>query len=315
MGAQGSQSGIGVIEEVTWGVTPTGDFQGMNFTGESLAFNISNESSNNIRPDRQTTDLVQTGADTGGGITTEAQSSNLDTVIEGFFWNAWQNDTPAVGTRRLTNGVLKKSYSIERSNNDISQYFLYTGMVGSAITWTVETGSPITIDLTFIGKNEALSTTGKTVTPPPLTPIFNAVTSVTKISIDGVALTECLVQKLSVTLDNKAEGKTGIGVLGYCNVDGKSIEVKGSISMYFNNETQYNKYLNSTAFAITLELTDLDGNVVELLLPRCKYDAATANVTGKDDDVMFEASFVAVMANVPAPNNYTIAIQETPTTT
>jgi len=236
--------------------------------------------------------------------------------MEGFFWNLKQADTAIsgalVGTNLLVNGVLKKSFSIQRSNNDIGQYFVYAGMTPNTIEWNIETGSPVTINLGFVGKDETLSQSQVTEDDPVVTPIINAVTSVTEIAIDGAPLTECLVQKLSIMLDNKAEGKSGIGVLGYCAVDGKSIEVTGSITMYFNDQTQYMKYINSGNFSIKITFSDTLGNIIVLFLPFCKYDEATANVTGKDDDVLFEASFVAIMNPIASPDNYTIALEETP---
>jgi len=195
---------------------------------------------------------------------------------------------------------------------DIGQYFVYAGMTPNTIEWNIETGSPVTINLGFVGKDETLSQSQVTEDDPVVTPIINAVTSVTEIAIDGAPLTECLVQKLSIMLDNKAEGKSGIGVLGYCAVDGKSIEVTGSITMYFNDQTQYMKYINSGNFSIKITFSDTLGNIIVLFLPFCKYDEATANVTGKDDDVLFEASFVAIMNPIASPDNYTIALEETP---
>ena len=316
MSGEGSQSSLSVIEEVTWGVTPGGDMQGVNFTSEDMSMKIDNQISDNIRADRQTADLVQTGASTEGGFETEAQFGNLKDLMEGFFWDNFQTDVgidgAQAGTNLLVNGVLKKSYTIQRSNNDISQYFIYKGMTPNTIEWNIETGSTVTVNLGFIGKDETLSQVHVTETPPVVTPIINAVTSITAIAIDGAPLTECLVQKVSVMLDNKAEGKTGIGVLGYCAVDGKSIEVTGSISMYFNDQAQYQKYIASGNFSLKITFQDTSGNEIVLFLPFCKYDEATANVTGKDDSVMFEATYVAIMNPVAAPDNYTIALEETP---
>ena len=316
MGAVGSQSDVAIIEETIWGTTPAGNMQGINFTAESMAMKINNKISNNIRNDRQTADLIQVDAATEGGLDTEMQFNNLNTVLEGFFWSTRQADTgisgAKVGSSLITNGVLKRSYSIQRSNNDIAQFFIYKGMTPNTIAWNIETGSPVTIPLGFIGKDETLSASKVTVDNPVVTPIINAVSSVTEIAIDGTPLTECLVEKLSVTLDNKAEGKKGVGVLGSCNVSGKFIEVKGSISMYFNNAIQYNKYINSGNFSVKITFVDGLGNEAILFLPFCKYEEATANITGKGDDVMFEASFIAIMNPVASPNNYTIALEETP---
>ena len=368
MGAQGSQSGIAIREEVVWGEVDAGQFTGTNFTSEDMAFAIENQVSNNVRPDRQTSDLVQVGASCEGGFETEMQSANIDDLLPGFLWDTDWHAPPSGesvvftietgsgvgglmtvadssvfslgqvveisgsvsndgiytvkalpdGTKvqfyaplvtetsvavtflghYLRNGVFKHSYSIERANNDVSQFFLYRGMVGSVLEMAIESGAPITAKLAFIGKDEQLAQTQWGTTDPTATsvkPILNAVSSVGEVSVDNVAMSSCLLQKVDFSLDNQVEGKTGVGVLGYCSAEGKSIALTGNISMYFNDETYYEKYLGSTAFGLSFTVEDTLGNTYVIQLPQCKFDAATANVSGKDDDVMVEGTFVAIM--------------------
>lgn len=301
MGAQGSQSGIAIRPESVWGVLDPGIFEGVNFTEEDMSFGIKNEISKNVRPDRQTADLVQVGAECSGGFNTEFQATNLDSMLPAFFWAAgWEADTPAVGSQTIKNGVTKSSFSIERANNDVSQFFLYTGMVPNTIEMTLEAGSPVICNVDFVGKEEQLNQvqwgTGNP-TPAPVTPIMSSVSSVGSIKIDSVPLESCLIQKASWKLDNKVEGKTGVAVLGNCNADGKSIELTGSLSLYFNDQTYYQKYLNSTAFSLEFTLIDSAGNTYVIELAKCKFDEATANVTGKDDDVMMECSIVGIVGD------------------
>ncbi len=366
MGAQGSQALLSFRGEVDWGKLDPGEFTGVNFTSEDMTLAIENQVSNNIRPDRQTADLVQVGAECSGGFETEFQADNIDGLLPGFLWDVdWlpgptsetgatitAEGTPGTGgtmtvadeaiylvgmTLRISapslnegihtikevavglvtfhdpmvdesadlvftgesiiNGVTKHSFSIERVNTDIQQYFLYLGMVPNTLTMTIESGSPITANLGFVGKNETLSQSesGASYTDAPLTPIMNAISSVGQVGIDGAPLAACLLQKIDFTLDNQATGKTGIGVLGFCDVDGKSISLTGSIAMYFNDQTYYEKYLNSESFSVQFDLEDPLGNAYSIQLPECKFDSATANVTGKDDDVMVEGTFVAIV--------------------
>jgi hypothetical protein len=381
MGAQGSQSGLAIREEAIWGVLDAGQFTGTNFVSEDMKFDIENKASNNIRPDRQTVDLVQVGAETNGGFETEMQATNLDLVLPGFLWaedwtfvNGSDNTgitagatasnldfTITASTKRLTfgssithaieagafislagftntgnngvflvsavdgqnitlvgttfvdetaqstatckggflkNGIYRHSYSIERSNNDIAQFFLYLGMVGNTMEVTLESGEPAMVNLQFVGKDEQLAQTqwGTTdPTAPPTSAIMNAVSSVGQILVDGTVVGACLLQKVGFTIDNQVEGKTGVGTLGFCDAAGKSLSLTGELALYFNDETHYTKYKNSTAFSLAIQLADTAGNVYGFMLPECKYDEATANVTGKDDDVLMEAKFVGIM--------------------
>ena len=74
---------LGYIAEVTFGTTPTTPtYQLVRYTGESLNFNITNTTSNEIRADRMTADTIQTSADVSGGVNIELSSGSYDTLLE-----------------------------------------------------------------------------------------------------------------------------------------------------------------------------------------------------------------------------------------
>lgn len=378
MGAEGSQAAISYIEEVAWGVTPAGQMTGMNFVSEDMAFALEKQASNNVRPDRQTTALVNVGAEVSGGPETEFQAENIDGLLPGFLWaqdwtappqtsdsvsfatevgagvggvmtfakdvsafrvghfftisGSGSNDgtflakavttntiqvyeplitegaaAVTIGGQTIINGVFKHSYSIERAQYDISQFFLYAGMTGNTLEMTVESGSPVMADLKFVGKNEQLQqTTWGTGSPTalPVTPIMSSVSSVGRVLLGGSVLSSCLLQKVSFTLDNQVDGKTGVGVLGNCDTKAKSLKLSGTITLYFNDKTYYEKYLNSDAFGLLIDLVDADGSVRSIFIPQSEFDTMTANVTGKDDDVLLEGTFISYIG----PGGYTIQI-------
>lgn len=78
------------VEESAWGTTPASALQEFRSTGDSLSYNIDNITSNEIRDDRQVTDLIQTGANPGGGVDWELSYENCDDLFEGALWQAWE---------------------------------------------------------------------------------------------------------------------------------------------------------------------------------------------------------------------------------
>jgi hypothetical protein len=84
---------ISYIQETSWGTTPaTSSPQELRWTGESLSFNISNETSKEVRTDCQISDLVQTGADASGGIEGEVSYGTYDDLIAGALRSTWSSD-------------------------------------------------------------------------------------------------------------------------------------------------------------------------------------------------------------------------------
>lgn len=383
MGAHGSQGSISIKEETVWGTPATGDFDYVNFVSEDLAFEIENEESATVRPDRQTSDVIPVGAACQGGLETEFQAKNLDALLPGFFWDTgWHflNDTDGTGITAgasgsnleiavsaagktftfgsavthaavigqhivttgfsnspnnglfkvtnvsgqvvtvdsdtlvdetaestanmkgdyIRNGVTRTSFTIERGHHDVSQFFLYSGKVPNTIEFIFESKSKVMVNLGFIGKDEVLKqvTSAGTPTAAPDAPVFNTSASVGTVNIDGSAVEACLVESLTLTMDNQAEGKPALGTLGFCNVVGRSIKMEGEIALYFNDATYYNKYKNSSSFSVDIPLTDSLGNYYILHLPACKYNKATANISGKDDDVLVDGTFLGIIGSI-----------------
>lgn len=77
-----NRTGIAIIEEVTEGITPAAAFSDLRFTGESLSLTLANTESKEISDSRQTTDLVQTGAECGGSINFELSGGTYDKFFE-----------------------------------------------------------------------------------------------------------------------------------------------------------------------------------------------------------------------------------------
>ena len=87
------------IAEDKWGVTPvftgpdktapTNKWQEMRFTGETLTLDRQTTTSNEIRKDRQVTDLVATNVETGGTVSGEFSYNTYDDFICAVMINQW----------------------------------------------------------------------------------------------------------------------------------------------------------------------------------------------------------------------------------
>jgi len=121
------------VEETfaNWGTTPACNPTQLRMTGESLGFNISNIVSNEIRSDRQTTDLVQTGAENSGGINGEMSYGAYDDFLEGTLMGTWSDSittTCATLTFIFTNSVLAGGAgTVPFTGLSVGQWFRLTG--------------------------------------------------------------------------------------------------------------------------------------------------------------------------------------------
>lgn len=89
--ADTAQSKLRYVVESTLGVTPASAMTDLRFTGESLAFDISNIRSEEIISGRQVSDLVQVGAQSGGDINFELSYSTYDDFLEAALFGTWSS--------------------------------------------------------------------------------------------------------------------------------------------------------------------------------------------------------------------------------
>lgn len=101
--ASSNRSAINVVEEVTLGVTPASPaMKALRFKGESLNYNLSNISSDEIRSDRNTANLIQVKADVAGDIDFELSYLTFEDLIEGALASDWSTLYTFTGTNVST---------------------------------------------------------------------------------------------------------------------------------------------------------------------------------------------------------------------
>lgn len=98
--ASTSRVQVALIQEVDFGVTPTaGNGKKLRVTSESLNFDISKDSSKELRDDRQTSSMQPVGAQASGSLSIELQYAEHDDLIAAALQGAWATyGTKGVGT-------------------------------------------------------------------------------------------------------------------------------------------------------------------------------------------------------------------------
>lgn len=88
-----------VVESVFGTIPVAGNPNNLRMTGESLTFGVTTGSSNEIRADRQKTDLIQLDAQGAGGVNFEMSYCEYDALLEAAFQGTWAvYGTKGVGT-------------------------------------------------------------------------------------------------------------------------------------------------------------------------------------------------------------------------
>lgn len=243
---------------------------------------------------------IQGSALQNDGIYTVATTNGAGvyTTVEAFAADETLPASSTVSGAYAANGVYRNSFTIERGHTDIAQYFLFLGMVVNEWTISFEAGEIVTSSFSFMGKNTILAQApyGGSYIPAPTTAIMSTGYNVSDVLIDGVPVPSCVLMGIELGINNNVRGKLGVGELSYCDVADGEFGLGGNVSMYFNDETMYERLLNNTAFGISFQLSDNAGNIYLIELPRVKLSADPINVSGKNTDIMDAAEYFAIVS-------------------
>jgi len=221
--------------------------------------------------------------------------------------NVWRAEPPFAADETLAAGATADTqyvknaseyhpFFIERGHVDVDEYFQFMGM--AANTWTIEVPDQelCTNSYSFIGltSNVVQTPTFSNYTGPSTNDSISSVTNIKEISLDGTPLQSCLVQSVSIEVNNNVAGNTGIGVFGACRTSPHKFEVTGALTMYFNSSEMYKKLLEGTEFSFAITFQDNDKNEYHIRMPRCKMSEDVINVESGDDEVLDNATYSAL---------------------
>ena len=293
--ATSNRTSLSYIEEIVFGTTPAlPAFNLLRYTGESINPSISNILSDELRADRATADTIQVDATNGGDINFELSAVAFDDLIEAALCGTWTTDT-------LKNGTELRSFSLQKylADADTPTYFNFVGNRVGTLGLSFETGSILTGTIGFLGTSSSASETVLTGqiadVPAPTNDVMNSVGNIVEIKIDGADVTtSTFFNSLSMNLDNGLRSQMAIGKLGPAGIALSRLTVGGSISLYFADKAEYDKYVSGTALSLSFKVQDLAGNSYDFIFPKIKFQSASITSTGLDTDVFMEAEWSAI---------------------
>ena len=299
--ATSNRTALRFVKETVFGTTPsTPALKEIRYTGESLNFNQSKISSNEIRADRNITDLVTVSADSSGDINVELSIGAFDDFIEGVFASTFS--APVANLSTIKNGVVLSSFTIQKhfQDLDVPAFQNFTGCRVGSMNLDFQTGAILTGAFSVMGLGAAIGTTqiaGATTVAAPTQSVMNAVTNLVEIEEDGVTST-MVIKSMSLNLNNNLRAQDAVGSLPHVGIALGRAEVTGNITAYFKDLTQYNKFLNNTNFKLGFKCKDDVNDYYEFTMPKCKFESATIVSGGSDQDIMIEGTYRAIYDSV-----------------
>ncbi len=208
----------------------------------------------------------------------------------------------------IVNGSTLKTYNIERTYEDLTtELSLFLGMAINGLNINVPVEGAITGSLDFMGSSEESATaSGGAGYDAATTTEHMTALDVTNLMENQAAMD---IRSFGLSLNNNLRQRMIVGSSGVLSIGAGRCLVSGTLEAYYTDNAIYDKYLNGTATALAVQLTDPAGNVYVLDCPAVKYTAGQRPATGPDGDVVVPLTW---SAHAHATENVTIRLVRFP---
>jgi len=277
--AQGSRSSLSFITESTFGTTPAGNFTNLPFTSHSLNLTKDRVAGNDIQADRMPRVDRHGNKSVAGDISVDLRDGDYDAFLEAAMLNTWSTNVLKVGTT-------PKFFSIEDYAADIDQSRVFTGCTVNTMGVSLAPNQMVTTSFGIVGKDMSIGQTEKTQDDPSGASPFDAYSGNLKIADHGSSLADAaIVTGMDFSISNGYAPTFVIGDNSAPSLEFGRAEVEGTLSVYFEDATQINRFVNETETALEVEVGD-GTNTMTFLFPRVKINSADVGVDGPTSRVI-----------------------------
>lgn len=287
--ADSNRVSLRYVKEVTPGVTPNAALQEIRLTGESFSGSRSSISSNEIRADRNISDLVTTAENASGGFNFELSYGSFDDFIAAALGNSWTADS-------IVNGVEEHYFTFEKLFTDINKRERYFGCAVNTFNLACQTGAMVTGNFEFMGFGQEDVTTpvgNGTITAPNTNPLYNLTTDMSSFKVNDVEYTDGLTN-FTLNVSANLRSKPVIGSK-YATIGFGSLVITGDWKSYFTNANPVlDIYKNE--LSVPVEFTfNKGGKKYVVSLPKVKFGSKQHVAGGINQDVELNMTYQAIL--------------------
>lgn len=290
--ATGGFHGLSYVAETVMGTTPgTPAMKSVRHTSCSLGLTKESFQSNELRSDRQVSDLRHGVKKVEGEVGFELSYGAFDDLLAAALFGAWN-------TNILKAGVTYRSFTMERRFTDIAQYQKFTGVLIDSMSLNITPNGMVTGSFGLVGMDTSLSGTS-----------LGTPTSVaTNSPFDGFGgtlqeggLAIAAISAITLELQNSLDPFFAVGSDSAVGITAGRCVVNGTVTAAFQNTALLNKFIEETESSLRLGISDPLGNELEIYLPRIKYSGGDIPAQN-EGRILMNMPFTALLDSVTGTN-------------
>lgn len=205
------------------------------------------------------------------------------------FTNIAKTAIAKAGNTRSTFSIMREFSDLESAANKL----LYTGCEVGTWNITAEANKIAKSTFTFLGRSmddpSATAPAGSSFKPAIDNEPFDTFNG--EMKIDGAAT--CIVTSYNLTINNNLSTQFSVGCESARGTRAGQSVVEGSITVFFETITLYQKFIDEGQLALELTLQDNLGNQMIINLPNLKITSGTNLDVSGDAEITLPISFTA----------------------
>lgn len=206
----------------------------------------------------------------------------------------------AISQSLQSNGAAPKGFTLEHNLTDIGKFLPFQGMQVNMLDLDVQVGSIITGSFGFIGKSHtggmvAATTFTGTAVASQAFDVMNAVADVGVLMENGASLLSAgsFIKSVKMSISNNMRPQKAVGVFGNAGVGLGELEINGTLELYVQDATYYNRWFGGTTTSLVFGFADSAGNGYLFELDKVQFKDGGLNPGDRNSDVMLSLPFQA----------------------
>jgi hypothetical protein len=293
--AQGARSRLTIAPETTFGVTTTPVVaKTLPYRSHSLDLTKERIQGTDILSDRMAFVDRHGNRVVGGSLEVDLRRGDYDKLLESAFFNTFNV------SNQLLIGTSPQFFSLEDAALDITQFRRYTGCVVNTATFSIAPNQMVQTTFDIVGRDMAQAQSSFDASPDAPS-VYQPFDSFNGVLLEGGITTNsdlCIVSALQFSISNDvspahvilcADNTSRAAQMQY-----GMATVEGTMTVYYEDETLIDKFLNETESSLTVAVDDPTGtNDYTFYFPRIKYNGAAVPVANMQSRFI-ELPFVAL---------------------
>ena len=277
--AMGVYSGVRFIPEASLGVTPSsGTVRSLPFNSCTVSAEQNRTAPGTMTGTRNPVEPIMGNINVSGGLTVPLDTNAFGWILALAFGNPTTTSVTGGKYQHVFKpGVEQPSFSLEKAFSN-GEYYVESGCKISSLGFSFGGDGELTCDVQILGCNETIDDD----------PISDNVTAITldrlnnfqaalKIDNADVAVATELTLDIGFGLDEEGYAIGGNGFRSRINEG--LLELTGSMTAFYDDDTYVQKAMNSTITALQVKLTK-SGNSLQIDLPEVLFPRKSPTIEG-----------------------------------